>query len=66
MPNEASLFTRSGTALSEEEKGVLQAITDQIQVLEQMYRIVSEGRRRSLALTALEDSYNWIVAALNE
>lgn len=59
-----SRFRPRYRALSEEEKSVHDEIKTRAQDLEQSFEKVRNGRYKSLALTALEESVMWVVKEL--
>jgi len=67
MPDETqpvSRFRPTYRPLTEDEKTVLNAIKEEAEVLEEVYKLVKAGRYHSLALTALEESIMWITKEL--
>ena len=66
MPDDqtVSRFRPAYRELTADEKTVLDAIKEEAEVLEAVYKAVKPGRYHSLALTALEESVMWIVKEL--
>lgn len=59
-----SRFRPKYRALTEEEKSLHDIIKKQAESLENAFSHVKDGRYKSLALTALEESVMWIVKEL--
>jgi hypothetical protein len=64
VEHRVSRFRPSYRALTEEEKGIHDAIKQEAQLLEVLYETLPDGRYKSLAMTALEESVMWIIKEL--
>jgi hypothetical protein len=64
VAHHVSRFRPTYRALTDKEKGLHDALKDKAVELEALYSFVKDGRYKSLALTALEESIMWIVKEL--